>query len=49
MPKNCICTKMVGAYTLRDAQKCLILRFDDEIKGKPKLGFNMYFNLKNNE
>ena len=23
--------------------------FDDEIKGKPKLGFNMYFNLKNNE
>ena len=24
-PKNCIFTKMVGAYTLRDAQKCFDL------------------------
>ena len=37
-PKNCICTKMVGAYTLRDAQECLILIFDDEIKRNLKLG-----------
>ena len=41
--------KRVGAYTLRDAQKCLILIFDDEIKRNLKLGLTCIFEMKNNE
>ena len=36
--QKCLFTKMVGAYTLRDAQKCWTLIFDDEIKRNLKLG-----------
>ena len=44
--QKCLFTKMVGAYTLRDAQECLILIFNDEIKGNLKLGLNMYLKFE---